>query len=304
MSLEQPLAKSEEQTPEKTLEPPMQQALEGSSGRPAPSDPDSASALPSLSPSRAGDFRVCPRLYRFRVVEGLPEQPNESAARGTLVHAVLERLFDLPVAQRSLRQALDLVAPTWAHLCDLDPDLERLGSPTAWPCSAEPALRGYFDLEDPSLYQPVGRELRLEAELEGRLAIRGVIDRLDEAADGRLRVVDYKTGRCPPPGREAGAMFQLKFYALLVWAAFGRLPSVLRLMYLGDGVILEHVPDERELVALSRLLLALGEAVDRAHSEDDWPAAPGGRCRWCSFVARCSPGTAHLSRSAAPPPPE
>ena len=42
---------------------------------------------------------TCPLLYRFRVIDRLPEPPSPAAARGTLVHAVLERLFDeLPPA--------------------------------------------------------------------------------------------------------------------------------------------------------------------------------------------------------------
>ncbi|MEU0066766.1 PD-(D/E)XK nuclease family protein, partial [Streptomyces albidoflavus] len=46
----------------------------------------------SLSPSRASDFMQCPLLYRFRVIDRLPEKPSPAATRGTLVHAVLERL--------------------------------------------------------------------------------------------------------------------------------------------------------------------------------------------------------------------
>ena len=59
----------------------------------------------SLSPSRAGDFMTCPLLYRFRSVDRLPEPPGPQAARGTLVHAVLERLFDLPAPERTLSAA-------------------------------------------------------------------------------------------------------------------------------------------------------------------------------------------------------
>ena len=50
----------------------------------------------ALSPSRASDFMNCPLLYRFRVVDRLPEAPSPAATRGTVVHTVLERLFDLP----------------------------------------------------------------------------------------------------------------------------------------------------------------------------------------------------------------
>src|SRR6266487_6995259 len=73
-----------------------------------PADALPADALPadarparSLSPSRAADFLTCPLLYRFRVIDRLPEPPSAAAARGTLVHAVLERLFDVPAPARS-----------------------------------------------------------------------------------------------------------------------------------------------------------------------------------------------------------
>ncbi|MCZ9339058.1 PD-(D/E)XK nuclease family protein, partial [Streptomyces sp. TRM76130] len=75
-------------------------------------------ALPpaSLSPSRAGDFMQCPLLYRFRVIDRLPEKPSEAATRGTLVHAVLERLFDAPAAERTPPRAKALVPGEWGRL--------------------------------------------------------------------------------------------------------------------------------------------------------------------------------------------
>ena len=33
----------------------------------------------ALSPSRAADFMQCPLLYRFRVIDRLPEPPNAAA---------------------------------------------------------------------------------------------------------------------------------------------------------------------------------------------------------------------------------
>ena len=43
----------------------------------------------SLSPSRAMDFKNCALLYRFRVIDKLPEPPSIDAARGT----EFDRLF-------------------------------------------------------------------------------------------------------------------------------------------------------------------------------------------------------------------
>src|SRR5207237_5798150 len=100
-------------------------AGEGAAGQGAAAKPGQA-ARPSLSPSRAGDFLTCPLLYRFRVIDRLPEPPSPAAARGTLVHAVLERLFDLPAEDRTPEHAVLLLAPEWERLVEEEPELATL----------------------------------------------------------------------------------------------------------------------------------------------------------------------------------
>ncbi|WP_345379039.1 RecB family exonuclease [Pseudonocardia yuanmonensis] len=78
---------------------------------------------PALSPSRAADFKQCPLLYRFRAVDRLPEAPSAAALRGTLVHAVLERLFDLPAAERVPARAKALVGVVWAEIAAEAPEI-------------------------------------------------------------------------------------------------------------------------------------------------------------------------------------
>src|SRR6201996_8167115 len=105
---------------------------------------------PALSPSRAGDFMTCPLLYRFRVIDKLPEPPSPAAARGTLVHAVLERLFDQPAAERTLEVAHALVQPEWDRLAAAEPELTTLFSQPseqdAWLGDAIAAVDSYFRL--------------------------------------------------------------------------------------------------------------------------------------------------------------
>ena len=85
----------------------------------------------SLSPSRASDFMQCPLLYRFRVIDKLPEKPSEAATRGTLVHAVLERLFDAPAADRTAPRARALIPGQWDRLLESKPELSEARMPTA-----------------------------------------------------------------------------------------------------------------------------------------------------------------------------
>jgi len=246
---------------------------------------------PALSPSRAADFMTCPLLYRFRVIDKLPEPPSAAAARGTLVHAVLERLFDLAAAERTVEAARSLLQPEWDRLAAAEPDLAALfpgaAELDAWIREAATAVDSYFQLEDPRRLEPADRELYVEAELASGLRLRGYIDRLDVAPAGQIRVVDYKTGKAPPPDFEARALFQMKFYALVLWRARGEIPRLLQLMYLGDGQVVRYTPDEADLRATERKVLALWQAIERATDSGDWRPRPGRLCEWCAHQALC-----------------
>ena len=265
------------------------------------------SRLGALSPSRAGDFMRCPLLYRFRVVDRLPERPSEAAVRGTLVHAVLEKLFDLPAGERTLDRAVGLLPAAWEGVVDAepaagialdpeapfppaDPDDIPPPSPEAVArllADGESLVAQYFRMEDPTRLEPAERELRVEVLLDSGLELHGYVDRLDVAPGGLMRVVDYKTGKAPRDGFEAGPMFQMRFYALVLWRMHGAVPTRLQLLYLGSGEVLTYDPDEDDLQATERKVEALWSAILRAHESGDWRPAPSRLCDWCSHQAIC-----------------
>jgi putative RecB family exonuclease len=246
---------------------------------------------PSLSPSRAADFMACPLLYRFRVIDRLPELPSPVAARGTLVHAVLERLFDEPAANRTPRAAKDLLPAQWDRLLADEPDLAGIFADDAdrqtWFEEAAQMLDRYFTLEDPARLEPAHREASVQAALDSGLTLRGYIDRLDVARTGELRIVDYKTGTAPSVDYEARALFQMKFYALALWRARGIIPKMLQLVYLGNGELVRYTPDEGDLVATERKVNAVWLAIERARAAGDWRPRPSRICDWCAHRALC-----------------
>ena len=271
----------------------------------------------SLSPSRAQDFQSCPLLYRFRVLDRLPEPPSPAAVRGTLVHAVLEALYDLPAPRRTLDEAIGLLAPQWERIAAERPEVVGMLAEAdtdhgSWLRDAGDLVEAYFTMEDPRRLEPAARELRVEVELASGLVLRGFVDRLDQASTGALRVVDYKTGRPPGPGYEARAMFQMRFYALALWRLRGEVPRLLQLMYLATGVTLRYEPDEADLRAMERKIEALSAAIQRAVTTGDWRARPSPLCQWCAHQALCPAwgGTPpplpepSLPGSTLPPPPE
>jgi putative RecB family exonuclease len=244
-----------------------------------------------LSPSRASDFKQCPLLYRFRAVDRLPETPSRAQVRGTVVHAVLEQLYGLPAAERVPDVANRLLAPTWARLSEESPELADLfdgaESLDEWLASANELIDGYFTLEDPRRLEPEACELLVEAELRSGVLLRGYIDRLDVAPTGEIRVVDYKTGAAPREIGEAKALFQMKFYALVLWRLRGVVPRQLRLMYLSDRQSLAYAPDEAELTRFERTLDAIWQAVMRAAKTGDFRPNKSRLCDYCNHKALC-----------------
>lgn len=246
---------------------------------------------PGLSPSRANDYMQCPLLFRFRVVDRLPEPPSAAAVRGTLVHAVLERLFDAPAGRRTLDAARALVPGTWASVVADAPECAAVlpdpADTTAWFAEAGALLERYFTLEDPNRLQPAERELAVSTELEDGFELRGIIDRLDVAPNGAIRVVDYKTGRSPRPGYEGGALFQMRFYALVLSRLRGTVPAMLQLVYLGDGTLLRHVPSAAELETTERRIRSIWSGIRSSAESGTWTPRPGPLCGWCSHQALC-----------------
>jgi putative RecB family exonuclease len=244
-------------------------------------------ALPTLSPSRAADFKTCPLLYRFRTIDRLPERPTPDQLRGTLVHAVLERLFDLPAPERTPQTAVDLVTPQWQRLVEEQPELAEVPTGEEFLESARDLLAGYFAVEDPRRLEPAERECLVQAVVDERLLIRGYVDRLDVSPAGDLRVVDYKSGGAPREAFEARALFQLKFYALVLWRTRGTVPRVLRLLYLKDAEACDYTPDQEELVRFERTLLALWRAITQATEARDFRPKPSRLCDWCAHQDKC-----------------
>jgi putative RecB family exonuclease len=258
--------------------------------------------LGSLSPSRAADFKTCPLLYRFRSIDRLPETPSRAATRGTVVHAVLEHLYDLPATERTVEQAQADVAPSWQQLLEANPELAQLFDDdeqgvelAAWLDSARELVKNYFALEDPRRLEPAEREQLVEVVLDG-LRLRGYIDRLDISPAGDLRVVDYKTGSIPREAYEARALFQMKFYALVLWRTRGVVPRQLRLIYLADTDTLSYQPEAEELARFEGTLQAIWKAIAAATLTGDFRPSPSKLCDWCSHQQLCP------AKGGTPPP--
>jgi exodeoxyribonuclease-5 len=151
---------------------------------------------------------LCPAwaFYRYRLGARALEQPVEgldAMARGTLLHAVLERFWqgrDSRALQAMDAPALDaaIAAAVAGGIADFDGAREEPLAPRFLALEAErlQRLAGQWLALEAARAEPfrvVACERELVLELEG-IAVRLVIDRIDALDDGRLLILDYKTG--------------------------------------------------------------------------------------------------------------
>ena len=75
--------------------------------------------IKNLSPSRASQFKTCPKQFKFANIDKIKEPTNEVQAKGTTVHEALEKIFDLPKEERNLENLHNLfrkVSVSYTHL--------------------------------------------------------------------------------------------------------------------------------------------------------------------------------------------
>ncbi|GAB91729.1 RecB family exonuclease [Gordonia rhizosphera] len=243
----------------------------------------------ALSPSRAADFKQCPLLYRYRAIDRFPEKPTEAQTRGTVVHAALENLFDMPAQLRTRESADLLVEGAWAAMCEADPALADVIDASAtdrFVAEAQKLIATYYTMENPTAFEADACEEHVEIDLD-EVLLRGFIDRIDVAPTGQIRIVDYKTGRSPGEMYEAKALFQMKFYALAILRTRGVVPTRLQLMYLADGQQLTYEPDRDELDRFARTLKAIWAAIRSAVATGDFRPQRSAMCRFCEHKSRC-----------------
>jgi ATP-dependent helicase/DNAse subunit B len=190
------------------------------------------------SASRLETYRTCPFSFFVGHVLGLEprEEPSEGLdARqlGTIIHRILEEVHGDPAVDDTtdLDQLLAVLPAVAGRILDESPEREGFRE-TAWwhQTRAEivDAVRRSLEAlaELAGDYVPWGHELAfglgshpalVVRDGDDSFTLRGLIDRVDRAPSGAVRVIDYKTGGPSPYTKSAvtrGEKLQLPLYAL------------------------------------------------------------------------------------------
>ncbi|MBN0040453.1 ATP-dependent helicase [Cellulosimicrobium cellulans] len=180
----------------------------------------------TVSPSKVETVSTCPLRWSLEAAGGTaPDATHQSL--GTLVHSIAESHPSGTLAE--LRAELDR---RWVELA----------LPDGWP-TRQLRRRAERMIEKLAAYvAQAGEPLLVEPTFDvtvGRARLRGTIDRVEAAGDGKVRVVDLKTGRRTATRAEGAEHPQLGAYQLAVEAGALDLPEGTRsagaqLVYVGS----------------------------------------------------------------------
>ncbi|MGK5113162.1 ATP-dependent helicase [Geodermatophilus sp. CPCC 205506] len=185
-----------------------------------------AEATVRVRPSAIETFQRCPLRWVLGAV-GAEASPDATRTVGSAVHAVAQRVAEgLPPAE----------APD-----ELAVELDRLDLGPGWSdqrqrATAQQMLERFLHWHGANRRELVAAEEDFDV-VVGRARLRGQVDRLERDAEGRLVVVDLKTGRTV--ARNVEEHGQLAAYQVAVsaggFAAHGTVPGGAALLQVGSG---------------------------------------------------------------------
>ena len=149
----------------------------------------------SFSYSKLGMYKECPQKYKFRYVHMLPEKPKYYFAFGTALHAVMEFIFN---PQRpefpSLAEALKFFDSEWSKTTFEQKGYASVEKELEGFAEGRRILETYYEKNESSFIHPLSVEMKSTLETDG-LSLVSILDRMDYLGDGKIKILDYKTGK-------------------------------------------------------------------------------------------------------------
>ena len=232
-----------------------------------------------LSHSSISLYQECPQRYKFKYVDNLPEKPKYFFSFGRSMHAALEFFYGVKALPApSLDEVLKFYKENWASEGYRDK-----GQEAEYFENGKGILAGYYRRHIGSYSIPCFVEYNFQMDVDG-VPVTGKVDRIDRLPDGKLSVLDYKTGKVLPASRVIEDS-QLTMYQLACETLLGA--EVGRLVFYHLPTHHEHAAGRRPQALLDELrsrIQKTAEAIEQGRFE---PRPMERSCQWCDYKVLC-----------------
>ena len=174
---------------------------------------DKTHTLSYISYSQIDAFKLCPLHYKLRYILNIPPPVSPALSFGSSIHNVLRDFYlSFKLGEKVSKNFLfGLLEKNWLKegytSKKYEQEMQKRG---------RKYLDGYYEAEfTPKknilvVEQPFTASISLDSRI---IKVGGRIDRIDDLGDGKIEIVDYKTGRVPSQ-RQVDADLQLSIYAM------------------------------------------------------------------------------------------
>lgn len=236
-----------------------------------------------FSYSQLETYETCPLKYKFQYILKIPTAPGSAASFGSTIHNVLQQFYKGYIADKSYGIS---------HLHNL---VETLWDPAGYSSQiqakqykqeAKDMLEQYFKTFHTTSVEIVGLEQFFKIKVDEEVYLTGKIDRVDQKSDGKIEIIDYKTGKMPDE-KELKKSLQLSIYAM---AATDKglykqeIDKVDLTFYYLQGA--QKITMNRTLDDVTAVKTKVTEITNKIKA-GEFPANVGPWCDYCDFKPIC-----------------
>jgi len=265
---------------------------------PVTNDEKPLTEITYISYSQLQTFGMCPLHYKLRYILNLPSPPSPALSYGLSVHNALRDFFLLLLQKQPLQAETmqEVLKKNWINQGYTSKTHEEQTYQQAETMLLSVAQQTLVSMPPTIAVElPFNFWLASPKRSEGgftQLKVGGRIDRIDRLEDGRLEIIDYKTGKNVPTEKKVKEDLQLSFYAIAAAEVkdgiLGKDPSdiLLTLYYLEENIKLSTTRTREDLENAKAEILAKVEAIEKS----DFLCSHSIFCKTCEYQMLCQAG--------------